>query len=263
MKKTIFILLATSIFNSNSMNCLIKQSLENREPEFLDKNFNTVLHSYILLGFKDFEACKKIIENCPYINFQNTGGTTALECAIRKCAEEESEINSFYLQVIEELLKNKKLDINLQNFEQESYLHIASRILWKNKTLKYLVIIMLLNKGIDINLQCQHGWTPCMWVLQIEEEYVFKLLFNLNKINIKTHSNLKGSLLHIAVERGFENLVLKFLELGADVNAKNYLNQTNVTPLQVAIYQRNLRKQFSIDKKFENIEKILREAGAQ
>jgi len=107
---------------------------------------NIFLHSITDESF--FKLSEKIIEQVEGfdINFQNKTGVSALHFAVKYKN----------MKLIELLLKNKKINVNLKDINEDTPLSIA--LLLFDKKVEEDIIIKLLDAGADINIFDKYGY---------------------------------------------------------------------------------------------------------
>lgn len=113
-----------------------------------------------------------LIQNPTYINKVDSKNETFLSYAIKRNKKD----------IIDLLLTSPIIDINFQNSNKNSYLHLA--VLNQNLDL----INELINKGIDMNLQNEDGNTALHLAYKIDNKNIIETLIN-NNINTNIKNN--------------------------------------------------------------------------
>ena len=113
-----------------------------------------------------------LIQNPTYINKVDSKNETFLSYAIKRNKKD----------IIDLLLTSPIIDINFQNSNKNSYLHLA--VLNQNLYL----INELINKGIDMNLQNEDGNTALHLAYKIDNKNIIETLIN-NNINTNIKNN--------------------------------------------------------------------------
>ena len=113
-----------------------------------------------------------LIQNPTYINKVDSKNETFLSYAIKRNKKD----------IIALLLTSPIIDINFQNSNKNSYLHLA--VLNQNLDL----INELINKGIDMNLQNEDGNTALHLAYKIDNKNIIETLIN-NNINTNIKNN--------------------------------------------------------------------------
>jgi hypothetical protein len=113
-----------------------------------------------------------LIQNPTYINKVDSKNETFLSYAIKRNKKD----------IIDLLLTSPIIDINFQNSNKNSYLHLA--VINQNLDL----INELINKGIDMNLQNEDGNTALHLAYKIDNKNIIETLIN-NNINTNIKNN--------------------------------------------------------------------------
>lgn len=147
------------------------------------------------------------------------------------------------------LLKNKNININIQNSDLETPLHIAIK-----RTLTDIVDFYHLNPQLkpNLNLKDKYGNTPIHLMISKTEnkvinknlekfESIAEKLIDQNKdFNYNTLDNSNISLVYLCVRFKCPNL-LKYLLTKKDINY-DVKNKYNFSPLSLAIHDRNIQE---------------------
>ncbi|MHC4132803.1 MAG: ankyrin repeat domain-containing protein [Planctomycetota bacterium] len=164
-------------------------------------------------------------------------------------------------EVIAVMLENGA-DINARTTKGLAPLHLAMRILYKQKSRKF--IEFLIENGADINIQDDYGWTPLHEAIvrgnqlgvetliskgadtkaqnfkgdnalhiaiQCASRDIIELLLQTQEVQIDAKNNEGWSPLHFAAWTGRGDVVEILIKNGAEVNIKNNFNHT---PLRTA-----------------------------
>ena len=113
-----------------------------------------------------------LIQNPTYINKVDSKNETFLSYAIKRNKRD----------IIDLLLTSPIIDINFQNANKNSYLHLA--VLHQNLEL----INELINKGIDMNLKNEDGNTALHLAYKVDNKNIIETLIN-NNINTNIKNN--------------------------------------------------------------------------
>ena len=145
------------------------------------------------LGVKsrNYNICKEIVKYIDNMNDKCNTGESALHIAC-----------NFQLYEIVELLIQNKININIQDFNNEiSALHYCVHLNNKN------LINLLLKNNADINVQDSFGNTPVHYTISENNYEIFILLINSsNNVNLNLW-NLNGEIaLHILLKLKFDNV---------------------------------------------------------
>jgi len=127
-----------------------------------------------------------LIQNPTYINKVDSKNETFLSYAIKRNKKD----------IIDLLLTSPIIDINFQNSNKNSYLHLA--VLNQNLDL----INELINKGIDMNLQNEDGNTALHLAYKIGNKNIIETLIN-NNINTNIKNNNGELAINIKPEKMF------------------------------------------------------------
>ncbi|XP_046584005.1 uncharacterized protein LOC124291137 [Haliotis rubra] len=124
----------------------------------------------------------------------------------------------------------RRADVNTQNYEGNTSLHIAVAHQSRNKSADLKCVDVLMKAGGDVNVQNRNGDTPLHIAVELEfEECVDQLLKSGADVNIQ--NNKGDSPLHIAATSMSKECVDVLMKAGADVNIQN---ATGDTPLHIA-----------------------------
>lgn len=118
---------------------------------------------------------------------------------------------------VEKLLLNEKIDVNTQNDNQQTPLHLVIK---EDKTALFYKLIN--SEGIEVNAQNKDGQTPLhLAILHGDFEYI-KLLMDHPKVNIDLEDKFGNTPLMYAVKKGQTIIVKNLLEHKAilDLNGK-------------------------------------------
>lgn len=202
------------------------------------------------------EIIELLVQNDAYINVKNDSGATALDIAAQnghftlvKYLIVEARANMSFKTMqsaiehdhfnIVKYLVDKVSDINEQNSEKVTYLHIASK---KGN----LAVVSLLGESLStVDMRDKNGWTPLQFAAQNGHLAIVKYLVqNGAKINpepsiiegfpsiIREYPyNNPSTALHHAAGNGHLNVVEYLVSAGADIDR---VDADHVTPFMIA-----------------------------
>nr|XP_053654674.1 serine/threonine-protein phosphatase 6 regulatory ankyrin repeat subunit B-like [Cherax quadricarinatus] len=163
--------------------------------------------------------CVKILLAATDPNCQDDDGWTPLHCAARRN-------HSGVLQV---LLNDSRCDPSLPSkVKGVTVLHIAAEAGHDD------CVKMLLDAGADVNCQDDDGQTPLYYAVKNNNVDIVQMLLNNSRCDPR---NKGGTVLHIAVVKGYDDCVKMLLDAGADVNCQDDYGQT---PLYYAVRNNNI-----------------------
>lgn len=150
-----------------------------------------------------------------------------------------------HLEVVKILVQEPKIDINSQDNEGNTPLHLAS---FSGNT--KIVKVLAQMPGIKINAKNQNGWTPFLAatavVVRLE---IVKYLAQIPGINLEARNNEGKNVLHLASQKGKWEVVDFLKEILP--NLKGVQDDSGATPKQLAqikkeeLAQEELKKQAS------------------
>ncbi|MEM9687317.1 MAG: ankyrin repeat domain-containing protein, partial [Bacteroidota bacterium] len=126
------------------------------------------------------------------------------------------------LSRLDSLLQHES--INMQDNRGRSLLH------WAIGCKKKEVVVILIEKGINVNQEDHQKRTPMHVAVQFDNESYFTMLYDVQP-NTSWMDTYGTSLLEIAVLNKSKVFVTKLIEIGVDVNSKN---KRGSTPLEIA-----------------------------
>ena len=169
-----------------------------------DINGNTPLHYAIKI--KNNNIFKKILSKQPDINFQTNQGETALHIAC----------NFTQIDMIEELLKIKNINVNIQDYENQITPLMYSIILDNNK-----LFSLLLDKS-NIEIQDMNGNNAIHYAINENNTNMINLL--LNRYNKILSTNLAGKTpLHLLLENVKSNNIDIF-----KIDIESFIKKSNL-----------------------------------
>ena len=111
-----------------------------------------------------------------------------------------------------EILKNPKVNINTQNEQQNTALHVAI----KENNISYAKMLIK-NEKINIDSKNINGMTPLMMAIEKDQNEIVNELLE----NIHNNDSLSNKLLHIACEKNNYEQFTILIKRGLDYNSKN------------------------------------------
>ncbi|MDE0092592.1 MAG: ankyrin repeat domain-containing protein [Oligoflexia bacterium] len=125
---------------------------------------------------------------------------------------------------VNELIKEKGLDIEARNFYGDTALHRAAWFGYFDPALA------LISHGASVNAFNNKGNTPLHWAAgKGRRDIAFLLMINGANVNAVNH--LDNTPLHLSAERGYIETATLLIERGADIHSVNKLGQR---PLHLA-----------------------------
>lgn len=195
----------------------------NANVSLKDSNGNTILHRICESDYISLEYPKKIIQmllknNLNLINVSNNNQDTPLQIA---CKLQKNEIVDFLINLGAnfDFLKTVKSNINENSNVNETHIE------------NYLLFYQAYNDEIFISYESSLKKPIAKSEIEKSEFGKDVLERGINLIHLKTGSTF----LHLACQHGNSHVVTFLLKLGANVNCKDYLDNT---PLHIA-YQLN------------------------
>lgn len=158
-----------------------------------------------------------LIQNPTYINKVDSKNETFLSYAIKRNKKD----------IIDLLLTSPIIDINFQNSNKNSYLHLA--VLNQNLEL----INELINKGIDMNLKNEDGNTALHLAYKIDNKNIIETLINNNiNTNIKNNNgelaiNVKPEKMYTLKSNSSSNNVYESVNNSGFDSSNSYNNNNN------------------------------------
>jgi len=137
--------LHVAISNGNMYIAYLLLEQENIDVNIQNNDGNTVLHMAFKKGYKDYKnICDDILAmSNSNLNLQNNDGETPFHIALKKRSK---------IDVIEYILKNKNIDINLQDKSGNAALHLLALEYFYNDARK-LIDSFLSYNNINLNLK--------------------------------------------------------------------------------------------------------------
>ncbi|XP_071098482.1 uncharacterized protein [Haliotis cracherodii] len=189
-----------------------------------DAHKNTVLHLACWYGNKTMVEC--LLPHTD-INTRGNNGQTPVMCALLSGRKD-----------IFDLLMSKKADITLTDDDNNSLLHVASRV-------SDASLLLQLVPKFECNSRGKHGWTPLMKAAVHGHMDVFPLFLHTVDFTLKDDNN--NNLLHLACHGGNLSIV-ELLLPKFDINIRGNYGWTSVM--------------FAVDKGVESVFKLLVSKGA-
>jgi len=169
-------------------------------------NYKQHIKEGSLLDFSIKVNSEEIIDYLMQLDFTKEEKETFLKNSIFKASIYHNT------KKIEYILNNYPYDTNTKNIHGDTLLHSLSR---KEDTLN--TIKLLVNKGIDIELKDEKGWTALDYALY---EMNKEIIHYLKEIGAKgdTSNTLTAILLLEAIEKKNVNYIQAYLDNGGDIN---------------------------------------------
>ncbi len=246
-----------------SNNLLTVKYLVEQGANVNHKNFynRTPLQEAILLESRTY---KYLLEHTEEVNNKDFYGNSILFHAVSSSNDE----------VLDNVLKNKNVDINCINKNRDTVLSYAVNNYLKeknsNSALSYFKIIKkLLDFNIDINNLDKREENILFQAIKEEDTKLINLFLGIENININQQNYYGETVLMEACLKGFRNIeVIKaLLNYGADVNIRNKKNVTLIEKLiELILHYKNhkeidlhlLEKSSSENNYFELVKYLLR-----
>jgi ankyrin repeat protein len=132
------------------------------------------------------------------------------------------------LTTVQALLSTPGIDINAQKFDGATALYVAIA------NGKEDVAKALIDKGADVNLADNTGWTPLMFAAEKGYLTITQALLSAPGIDINAQKSNGATALYVAIANGQDDVVKALIDKGADVNIAN---NDGWTPLMLAIQE--------------------------
>jgi ankyrin repeat protein len=223
--------LAAAIGHVEIVEALVQQG--NAELDIFDARNQTPMHYAV--NNKKLEIVKLLLKLGADVNRVRKGqGSMELSPLHNAVSVSNYDERDLCLDIVRCLINAPNSKINLQDYENKTPLHYADRL----KTIE----VLLTREDIDPLVKDDRGKTPFDYAKEANRPEIIKALIS-NK-----YGTDKNSLLHLAAERGYVELLDDILKEGIDVNASNNKDQS---PIYLAAERGNL-----------NVVKLLLKKGA-
>jgi ankyrin repeat protein len=167
-------------------------------------------------GKKD--VLKALIDKGADVNVGDNYGWTALMRACQKG----------HLTTVQALLGAPGIDIDAKKPDGVTALIVAAAIGKKD------VVKTLIDKGADVNITDNHGWTPLMIAAQKDDLSAVQALLSVPRIDIDAKKSDGATALIVAVASDKKDVVKALIDKGANVNLADNLGRT---PMMIANIQ--------------------------
>lgn len=169
-----------------------------------DKEGNTPLHYSIKV--KDYDIFKEIMNKNPDLNYQTNQGESALHIAC----------NFTQTTIIEDLLKSKEINVNIQDYDNQITPLMYSIILDDNKLFNLLIELS------DVEIQDINGNNPLHYAINENNSYIINTL--IDKYETLYTTNLIGKTpFHLLLE----NLKYNNIDI-TQTNIQNFILKSNL-----------------------------------
>jgi len=137
--------------------------------------------------------------------------------------------------ILDKIIKNKSIDINYQDKNKNSFLHLCIN------SKKYNASKWLIQNNINVRLKNNHDDEAIDIALERNDHYSFELLCKSNNINLNILDSQKRTLLQNAVISGQIRIIKILLQYDIDVNNLD-VNNRNVLFDAISFGDDNLTK---------------------
>ncbi|MEA3289680.1 MAG: ankyrin repeat domain-containing protein [Campylobacterota bacterium] len=132
----------------------------------------------------------------------------------KELLKKESDINS-----LEKILKNGNVNINHQNQNGETFLHLAL------KSRKIQKAVWLLSKNIKADIMDNDGLTAFDIAVNNQNHRIVRTLINTTNVTLNKKDKFGRTILQDSIILGDHEMAKILLENGADINSKNNQNR--------------------------------------
>lgn len=201
-----------------SNNLLTVKFLVEHKANINHKNFyhRTALQEAIILNSCTY---KYLLENTEDINNKDFYGNSIIFYAVSSGNE----------KILDEVLKNKKINLNCVNKNNETVLDYTVANYLKTKDNKYFNIIeKLLDYNINTNKVNKNGENLIFDAIKQEDEKLISLFLSKDSFNKKQKNSLGHTVLDEACFKGYENieLIKLLLKFNLPLDQRDYENST-------------------------------------
>ncbi|AWW50860.1 ankyrin repeat domain-containing protein [Wolbachia endosymbiont of Folsomia candida] len=224
--------LAAGIGHANVVKTLVKEG--NAAIDVFDARNQTPMHYAV--NNKKLEIVKLLLKLGGDVNLVRKGqGSMKLSTLHNAVSVSNYDERDLCLDIVRCLINATGSQVNLQDYENKTPLHYADRL----KTIE----VLLTREDIDPLVKDDNGKTPFCYAKEGNRPEIIKALMS-NKYGAD-----KNSLLHLAAERGYVELLDDILKEGINVNI---LNGKNQSPIYLAAEKGHLSVVKSLLKKGAN-----------
>ena len=149
----------------------------------------------------DLPTVQALLSNGADVNAANEDGRTALMYAAKKGDP----------AIVQALLGVSGINIEAQAFDRSTALCVAAR------EGKGDVVKALIDKGANVNITDEEGWTPLMIAIEEGHLTTVQALLSVPGIDINAKNFLEETAVYVAARRGKVDVVKALLENGADI----------------------------------------------
>ncbi|AWW50842.1 ankyrin repeat domain-containing protein [Wolbachia endosymbiont of Folsomia candida] len=203
--------LAAAIGHAEIVKVLVEEG--NAELDVFDARNQTPMHYAV--NNKKLEIVKLLLKLGGDVNLARKGqGSMELSPLHNAVSVSNYDERDLCLDIVRCLINAPNSKINLQDYENKTPLHYADRL----KTIE----VLLTREDIDPLVKDDNGKTPFDYAKEGNRPEIKRALIS-NK-----YGSDKNSLLHLAAERGYVELLDDILKEGIDVNVSNNKDQSPI-----------------------------------